>query len=226
VVEEIYEEANDYGGGAAAADRPVDRTERRFRKTLRQLFRKGKPLASNEQPPADSLIKAICGVVRQGNYPEVACRAFGVRSGLFKEWVRRGFEDVQNGEATQYALFVTAVDAADAQAEVQDVNMIRAGIEDWQALAWLRERKSFQRWGIKSLQLQGDMAEQLTDKVIKAQELSPEETGEVLAALEAAGVVLVPGQEEFSGEPDVIEVAAKGADTVEAAPGEESVELD
>jgi len=46
-------------------------------------------------------------------------------------------------------LFVEAMEKAEADAEVADIALIRgaAGGGQWQAAAWIRERKNPERWG-------------------------------------------------------------------------------
>ena len=176
------------------------RSNLRLRRAFERILRQRTGIRPHLKPPSEKLTRAVCAVIRQGNYPEVACRAFGIPSTTFRSWATAGFQDIAAGKASPYSVFVMAVDAADAQAEIQDISLIRKGIRDWQALAWLRERKSFQRWGAKSLQLQGDIHDQFAVKGgDDMAQLSPDETAMVLAALEEAGVAHLPGEQEHSG---------------------------
>lgn len=183
---------------------------RRLDQVMSRLQHKGRTLRQDQRPPSDKLIRAIVAVIKLGSYPEVACRAFGIRSSIFKLWVQKGFEDVLSGTVTPYAKFVVAVDAADAQAEVLDIKAISRGIEGWQAKAWLRERKSFQRWGMKALQLQGDLSAEMQGKIEAQQaELEPQIGAEVLLALEEAGIVYRPGAEHESGVPEEVPIEGR-----------------
>jgi len=139
----------------------------------------------------------------------------------FRQWVERGFEDITAGDATPYAIFVAACDAADAQTEAVDIAAIRNGVESWQAIAWLRERKSFARWGMKTLQLQGNLENSLAGKVEQKRILEPELAAQVLAALEEAGIASIPGHEHESGIPEeiIIEGRAQEAKTIEVDGG-------
>lgn len=193
---------------AARLERQAERQYHGMSRSFRALFRKGKKIRKDAQPPSEKLIKAICTTIRLGNYPEVAVRAFGIRLSTFRDWVQKGFEDINNGDATPYALFVMAIDAADAQAEAQDIAAIRRGVENHQAIQWLRERKSYQRWASKSLQMSGNI-EDMAGKAASAPALDPGVTSEVLAALEEAGIAAIQGQEENSGVPEVIDVSGK-----------------
>lgn len=182
---------------------------RRLDHVMSRLQNKGRTLRQDQHPPSDKLIRAVVAVIKLGSYPEVACRAFGIRSSIFKLWVQKGFEDVLSGTVTPYAKFVVAVDAADAQAEVLDIKAISRGIEGWQAKAWLRERKSFQRWGMKALQLQGDLSVDMREKIEAQTELQPSIGAEVLLALEEAGIVYRPGAEHESGVPEEVPIEGR-----------------
>lgn len=216
----ISEVATEFSGGATD---PIDHLSARFQRTLSRVFRKGRALRSDAKPPTVKLIKAICAVIRQGNHVETAVRAFGIRSNVYRQWVDRGFEDIAAGDSTPYALFVAACDAADAQAEALDIMAIRHGIENWQALAWLRERKSFARWGLKSIQLTAGSSEPMASKLEHNKALEPELAANVLVALEEAGIVTVPGREHESGIPEEIIVEGRAQDTATVEQGEEVV---
>lgn len=205
---------NEFSDGTTG---PIDQLSARFSRTLGRVFRKGRALRSDARPPTVKLIKAICAVIRQGNHVETAVRAFGIRNNVYRQWIERGFTDISAGDSTPYALFVAACDAADAQAEALDIMAIRQGIENWQALAWLRERKSFARWGLKSVQLTAGAGEPLVAKLDHSKALEPELAANVLAALEEAGIVTIPGQEHESGIPEeiIIEGRAQEAAIVE-----------
>jgi hypothetical protein len=161
-------------------------------------------------------------MIRLGSYPEVSARAFGIQSNVFRTWVQNGFEDITNGENTPYAKFVLSVDIADAQSEVLDVAEINNAIDGWQAKAWIRERKSFQRWGMRALQLSGDINQNLTPTQ-KQEELTmePEIAAEVLTALEEAGIVQQAGMEHLSGIAESEEILARNADDIESVTLEE-----
>lgn len=169
-------------------------------RTLKRLMRNGRLIRIDAKPPSEKLIRSICNMIRLGNYPEVAARAFGIQNNVFRSWVLKGFEDINRGENTPYTKFVLSVDMADAQSEALDISQINSGIDNWQSKAWIRERKSFQRWGIRALQLSGDINASLNP--IKTEEpelISPELGAEILTALESAGIVAQSGMEHFSG---------------------------
>lgn len=186
-------------------------------RTLKRIIRKGRLLRKDAHPPSIKLTRGICQMIRLGNYPEVSARAFGIQSNTFRTWVTNGFEDIQNGENTPYAKFVLAVDIADAQSEALDVSDINSAIEGWQAKAWIRERKSFQRWGMRALQLSGDINSNLTPIPPSAElSMEPEIAAEVLTALEEAGIVAQSGLEHLSGIAEESPILARNADDTES----------
>jgi hypothetical protein len=103
-----------------------------------------------------------------------------------------------------------------------DVAEINNAIDGWQAKAWIRERKSFQRWGMRALQLSGDINQNLTPTQ-KQEELTmePEIAAEVLTALEEAGIVQQAGMEHLSGIAESEEILARNADDIESVTLEE-----
>lgn len=185
--------------------------------TLKRIIRKGRLLRIDAKPPSIKLTRSICQMIRLGNYPEVAARAFGIQSNTFRTWVRNGFEDINSGENTPYAKFVMSVDIADAQSEVLDVEQINSAIDGWQAKAWIRERKSFQRWGMRALQLSGDINSNLTPIQTEPEiTMEPQIAAEVLTALEEAGIVAQSGFEHLSGIADDTPILARATDDIES----------
>lgn len=183
-------------------------------RTLKRIIRKGRKLRKDARPPSIQLTKSICNLIRLGNYPEVVARAFGIQNNTFRTWVLNGFTDINNGDNTPYAKFVIAVDAADAQSEVLDVAQINNAADGWQAKAWIRERKSFQRWGMRALQLSGDINRSLNP--VPADDtapMEPEIAAEVLTALEEAGIVAQSGFEHLSGIPEESPIPSRADDS-------------
>lgn len=101
----------------------------------------------------------IVGLVKAGNYMEVAAAAAGVPRSTFYDWLRLGAKDMADGNVdTPLAELSDALQRAEAEAEARDVARIaQAGGKNWQALAWRLERKNPKRWGRKDhLTLGGD----------------------------------------------------------------------
>lgn len=84
----------------------------------------------------------VVRLVRAGNFRETACAAAGITSRTMRHWMALGADGHE-----PYAEFAAAVDQAEAEAEARDVaRVVKAGDDDWRALAWRLERKSNERW--------------------------------------------------------------------------------
>lgn len=106
----------------------------------------------------------IVGLIRAGNYAEVAARACGIAKKTFYDWLQRG----GRGEEPFTGL-AHAVEDATAQAEARDVAQIgKASEQHWQAAAWRLERKNPKRWGRKDgLEITGNEEKPVAVTVIK-----------------------------------------------------------
>ncbi len=101
------------------------------------------------------ILLQIKEAILDDSYFEVACRAAGVTPKTGYNWRDRGekeAERIDKGEVPYedealYLEFFLSIDQADAQAEQEDIRYIRYGFSDWQSKAWIRERKSRERWG-------------------------------------------------------------------------------
>jgi hypothetical protein len=99
---------------------------------------KGSPIAI-DGPEAQDVLSAL----RAGNYVHTACMAAGIGQETFRRWVRLG----KLGEEP-YASFWRDVRQAVAQAEVQRLRLVEAASTvNWQAAAWMLERRNHKRWG-------------------------------------------------------------------------------
>jgi hypothetical protein len=108
------------------------------------MAKRGRPTLLEESPKvAEDFLTAV----RAGNYLHVATAFAGLSRETPIEWRKRGARDLRKGEDTIYARFATAVDVALAHAEVHSVAAIRSATkENWQAAAWLLERRHPDRW--------------------------------------------------------------------------------
>ena len=103
----------------------------------------------------------IVGVLRSGNYAQVAAACAGIGETTFYEWLKRGEEE----ESGIYTEFREAIKNAEAEAEADSVAIIEtAGRKEWQARAWLLERKHPYRWG--RFERQEHMGEGVTIRVV------------------------------------------------------------
>lgn len=97
----------------------------------------------------------VVGMIRAGNYAEVAARACGIAKDTFYKWLVRG----GRGEEPFKAL-ADAIETATAESEARDVFlMAKHSDKNWQATAWRLERKHHKKWGRKdALEITGDDA--------------------------------------------------------------------
>ena len=88
----------------------------------------------------------IVNAILAGNYMDVAAASAGVSKTTLMLWLRNG----ARAEGGIQKEFSHACEKALAEAEVRDVAMIaRAGMTEWQAIAWRLERRHPDRWGRK-----------------------------------------------------------------------------
>lgn len=90
----------------------------------------------------EKLLQALRG----GNYRDTACKYAGISHTTFHKWMKIGHSE---GAPPEYVEFVEAVEKAEADAEVFDIALIRQAATggNWQAAAWVRERKNPEKWG-------------------------------------------------------------------------------
>ena len=90
------------------------------------------------------LQEKVCAALRVGNYATVAIQYAGISEHTYYEWLQRG----ESEPGSIYERFRAAVRKAEADAEVEGVAIIeQAGRKEWQARAWLLERKYPYKWG-------------------------------------------------------------------------------
>ena len=89
-------------------------------------------------------IDRIIALVRAGNYVETAAAAAGISKDTLYAWLRLGARQ-QTGLAREFS---DAMVKATAEAEALALTRISAAArEQWQAAAWMLERKHPDRWG-------------------------------------------------------------------------------
>lgn len=109
---------------------------------LQRVAFSGRPLAA----PTDLLIATMRNLITAGNYPDVAARACGISATMFRSWCEQGLQRPHS----VFGKFLRTLDQADAQGEVRDIQMIGLAVKEWDALRWIRSRRSPARWGDRS----------------------------------------------------------------------------
>ena len=101
-----------------------------------------RPRGRPELTPSRVQIDAICNALKAGGYLETAVSFSGVSKQTFYKWMRRGVKE----KSGPFRDLLDAVKSATANAEMRYLAVIgKAGITQWQAAAWILER----RWPVK-----------------------------------------------------------------------------
>ena len=91
---------------------------------------------------------AIVSYIQASNYFSPACWAAGITPQSGFNWLKKGEEL----EAGIYHDFWVAVNKAEAEAEIADIAYIKLSRPGWQSRAWIRERRSKERWSTRTYQ--------------------------------------------------------------------------
>lgn len=101
------------------------------------------------------------------NYRKVAASLAGIRELTLQAWLKRGREEAEEGEETEYSIFYDRVIAAEAQAEADILDYVRDAVpEDWKAGMELLRRRHPKRWNRDKLELTGKKGGPVQFKVI------------------------------------------------------------
>lgn len=95
----------------------------------------------------DQVTKVILQVLRAGGYDETAATRAGVTKKSFYEWLRKGDPAGTDPNLARYRAFRAEVEKARAESESRSVALVaQAATTNWQAAAWLLERRWPERW--------------------------------------------------------------------------------
>ena len=110
-------------------------------------------------PLTDQLTHSVSQLVVLGVPAKAAAATMGVAGEVFDKWIADGARN-SRGKYRQ-RLFVLAVDKATAQLETQLIGKIRgAANENWQAAAWLAERRFPEKYVRKSVSADSEAGKQ------------------------------------------------------------------
>jgi hypothetical protein len=96
------------------------------------------------------MIEGIATLIAAGNYAETACRTMGITPKTYANWLQQGAEDEAAGRETIHRAFLQAINRADAQAEVNLVELARTkSTADHTAIGAFTflDRRWRERWG-------------------------------------------------------------------------------
>ncbi len=108
----------------------------------------------------------VVEAIGRGLYRETAAQLAGVVRKTLWNWEQRG----EAGEEP-YAEFFHAIKKAEAQAESDVIDGVRAGCEGWQSKAWIAERRWPSRWSGRVRVTVNDHVDALTAKLRSDPEL-------------------------------------------------------
>lgn len=142
----------------------------------------------------------ILQAMRGGNYRSVACEFAGIHYTTLRKWL---IDAEKPGAPQELVEFSAAMAQAEAQAEVADLAIIRRAAQDkdWRAAAWIRERRSPERWSTKTeakVEVTGAGGEPLS--------LGGASAADVLAIASLAARLAVRAHEEEVGDGALMEV--------------------
>ena len=162
--------------------------------------------------------ETILGLVRSGNYLQVAAAYAGIDPTTLSRWLAKGRLEIAEGRRTAAAEFAESCARAEAQAEAVRLQRIAKAAEtDWKADAWYLERRFPTRWGDRrtidvtaSVDVRLEQAFVLSpDSAVLAEELLAHLGGMVVEAGRDADTVLV-------SQPGVAEHPSTDSETDEA----------
>lgn len=98
--------------------------------------------------------------IENGNYRETAAKVAGIHRNTLRNWTERG----ETGEEP-FAEFLCVLEKAEATAERRMLKSIRKGGPNWQAKAWIMERRWPSRWSGRVRVTVTDHVDALTQKL-------------------------------------------------------------
>jgi transposase len=108
------------------------------------------------------LLNKAVEFIENGNYAHTAFQALGVSRFTYYNWLNKGEKDINDGQETVYSYFYDRIKKAEGVAEtrlLESIQVAAASSKDndgklikgqWQAAAWILERKYFAKWGAKN----------------------------------------------------------------------------
>jgi len=114
-------------------------------------IREGRPMPRRE-PKLDGVVQAlVVKMIGVGTSAALACRAAGISTTSFRNWMRLGRLDAEaENYETSYAQFFLSIEEASARGELFLLERIRAASAEpkqWKAAAWLLEMNNRKRYG-------------------------------------------------------------------------------
>ena len=91
-------------------------------------------------------------LVREGNYPRVACRACGIQAYNLRKWAEWANEEITKEGGGYFSDFFEMIERAEAEAQVHYLSKIaeagdKGDAKNWPAFAWILERRHPEKYG-------------------------------------------------------------------------------
>lgn len=141
-----------------------------------------------------TVVKALCSAIRRNATYELACASAGITYQTFRNWMIAG----ESGDSGPHVEFFDAIKKAEAASALKHLATVeRASSRNWQAAAWMLERRYAEGYGRQKVQHEHsgpdggpipfelrrrDIARQLLDKLM-ADGISETEARTALFAL-------------------------------------------
>ena len=112
------------------------------------------------------IVKKICDLLKMGNYIHTACDCVGISKDTFYDWIKNKPD------------FSDAIKEAEAKLIARNVQLIAThALKNWQAAAWMLERKFPEEWGkIDRINVSGKL-DPLEVVVVKVKTKDPDAEG-------------------------------------------------
>jgi transposase len=95
----------------------------------------------------EAITDRLVGLLKAGNYIDVALTAAGVGRSTFYDWLERGTSEGTAQADAPYREFRERIEQARAEGEARNVAIVmKAATSDWKAAAWMLERSYPERW--------------------------------------------------------------------------------
>jgi len=90
------------------------------------------------------MIERIAGAIEKGMPAATVCRGVGIAPKTYYDWLKKG----RDNYSPIYKRFLIAIDKANLKAEEELLQIIKKhSTKQWQAAAWIMERRFRDRWG-------------------------------------------------------------------------------
>lgn len=110
----------------------------------------GQRLRRQKTKLSPEIEKLIGEAIALGMSKHKAAKMVGIEHTTLYRWVEQGEADIQSDQDTAYSTLCTTINQAEAAFQGYALQMIHdAAVKQWQAAAWLLERRNPEEWALK-----------------------------------------------------------------------------